>query len=92
MGKEIRHSQKTWLPLDDTSFEYYLQMCKMYDTLKKMKTLGVGIQTPPPMTAGVKHYLYIYHMNTLLSIKIEDRSQSQISINVHKIFSKILLV
>ena len=57
-----------------------------------MKTLGVGIQTPPPMTAGVKHYLYIYHMNTLLSKKIEDRSQSQISINVHKIFSKILLV
>ena len=48
MGKEIRHSQKTWLPLDDTGFKYYLQMCKMYDTLKKMKTLGVGIQTPPP--------------------------------------------
>ena len=41
MGKEIRHSQKTWLPLDDTGFKYYLQMCKMYDTLKKMKTLGL---------------------------------------------------
>ena len=92
MGKEIRHSQKTWLPLDDTVFKYYLQMCKMYDTLKKNENLRGGNSNSPPMTAGVKHYLYIYHMNTLLSIKIEDRSQSQISINVHKIFSKILLV
>ena len=47
MGKEIRHSQKTWLPLDDTGFEYYLQMCKMYDTLKNENLRGGNSNSPP---------------------------------------------
>ena len=48
MGKEIRHSQKTWLPLDDTGFKYYLQMCKMYDTLKNENLRGGDSNPPPP--------------------------------------------
>ena len=47
MGKEIRHSQKTWLPLDDTGFKYYLQICKMYETLKHENLRGGDSNSPP---------------------------------------------
>ena len=43
MGKEIRHSQKTWLPLDDTGFKYYLQMCKMYENVESKDYKGNSV-------------------------------------------------